>query len=198
MATQEVDEVELLRLRKQDQTVHALMANPVAKKKIFEAYKTVAPDARIPELEIEEAARKPVADLEERVAKLTKQIEDDKAESEKRAKLDSLSGGIEKGKLKLRQSGWTDEGIAAVEKVMEDKGIVDVEVAAAYYEKQHPPQVLATPRGYGGWDFAEVQAEGGDAYTKALLTDKNAAENDHLVLTEATKALNEFRGQSRR
>ena len=37
MPTAEIDEVELLRLRRQDQTVHALMANPKAKRKVLEA-----------------------------------------------------------------------------------------------------------------------------------------------------------------
>ena len=64
MAAVEIDEVELMRLRKQDNTVHALMANPKSKRKIFEAYKEHDPNARIPELEMEAAARQPVEALE--------------------------------------------------------------------------------------------------------------------------------------
>ena len=141
MAVQEIDEVELMRLRKQDATVHALMANPKSKRKIFEAYKEHDPNARIPELEMEAAARQPVEALEKTVSDVQKQIADDKAEREKSAKLASLSGNIEQGKVKLRREGWTDEGIAAVEKVMDERGILDVEIAAAFYEKQNPPQI---------------------------------------------------------
>ena len=191
----EIDEVELMRLRKQDQTVHALMANPKAKKKIFEAYKDVVPDAKIPELEMEEAARAPVMQLEKTVQELQKQLADDKAEREKQMKFDALNGSIESGMSKLRRDGWTDEGLGEVKKLMEERGIIDPEIAAAYYEKQHPPQVPATPRGTGGWNFVE-NVQDGEADLKKLLDSRGNQEV--LVDKMARDALNEFRGAARR
>ncbi|MFA5897710.1 MAG: hypothetical protein WC829_01225 [Hyphomicrobium sp.] len=191
----EIDEVELMRLRKQDQTVHALMGNPKAKKKIFEAYREANPNARIPELEMEEAAREPVMKLEQTVADLQKQIADDRAEREKQAKLSALTGNINSGKAKLRKDGWTDEGIGAVEKIMEERGILDIEVAAAFYEKQNPPQVPATPRGMGGWNFIE-QVNDSEADLKKLLDTRG--NNEVLADKMAREALNEFRGATRR
>jgi hypothetical protein len=193
----EIDEVELLRLKRQDQTVQTLMANPKAKKKIFEAYKEHDPNARIPELDAEEAAKAPVLELQKQVSELQQKLDEEKAERDKKAKLDALTGNVETGKRKLREAGWTDEGISAVEKLMEEKGILDVEIAAAFYEKQHPPQVPATPSGVGGWNFAEAPDDS-DAYSKALLASKNAADNDALVMREAGKALDDFRGATRR
>ena len=191
----EIDEVELLRLRKQDQTVHALMSNPAAKKKIFEAYKVVDPNARIPELDAEDAAKAPVMALEKTVKEMQAKLDADAAEREKTAKLASLNGNIEQGKSKLRREGWTDEGIAAVEKVMEERGILDVEIAAAFYEKNNPPQIPATPRGYGGWNFID-NVQDNEADLKKLLDTKGNSE----VLADkmARDALNEFRGASRR
>lgn len=193
MPNVEIDEVELLRLKRQDQTVHALMANPKAKKKIFEAYKEHDPNARIPELEIEEAAKAPVAALETQVSELKKQIDEDKAEREKQAKLNVLTNTVETGMANLRRAGWTDEGLVEVNKLMEERGIIDPEIAAAYYEKQHPPQTPIKPSGVGGWNFGEVP-EDSDAYSKALLASKNAADNEALVMREAGRALDEFRG----
>ena len=195
MAVQEIDEVELMRLRKQDATVHALMANPKSKRKIFEAYKEHDPNARIPELEMEAAARQPVEALEKTVSDLQKQIADDKAEREKSAKLASLSGNIEQGKAKLRREGWTDEGIADVEKVMDERGIIDVEIAAAFYEKQNPPQLPATPRGTGGWNFVD-QVQDGEADLKKLIETRGASET--LADKMARDALNEIRGAAAR
>ena len=149
MANVELDEVELQRLQKQDRTVHALMANPQAKKKIFEAYKVVEPTARIPELEMEEAAKAPVMELEKTVKELQTQIATDKAEREKQAKLDSLNGSMERGFAKLRAEGWMDDGIENVKKLMEEKGYIDPEDAAAIYLAKHPPQAPATPSGTG-------------------------------------------------
>ena len=195
MPAVEVDEVELLRLRKQDHTVHALMSNPKAKKRILEAYKEQYPDAKIPELEIEEAARKPVADLQQTVADLKKQIDDDKAEREKTAKLESLSNGINAQKAKFRRAGWFDEDIAAVEKLMEEKGTTDFELAAALYEKNRPPQQVATPSGVGGWNFTE-NVQDSEKDLKALLDSKG--NNEALADRMAREALQEVRGASRR
>ena len=197
MAAVEVDEVELLRLRKQDQTVQHIWGNPKARRRIQEAVKEADPNMRIPELEIEEAAKAPVMALEKTVADLQKQIADDKAEREKNDKLNALNHSVETGFGKLRKSGWTDDGLVEVKKLMEERGIIDPEIAAAYYEKQHPPQVPATPSGVGAWNFGEV-ADDTDAYSKALMASKNAAENDSLVMREAGKALQEIRGAGRR
>ena len=197
MAAVEVDEVELLRLRKQDQTVQHIWGNPKARRKIQEAVKEADPNMRIPELEIEEAAKAPVMALEKTVADLQKQIADDKAEREKNDKLNALNTSVEGGFGKLRKAGWTDDGLVEVKKLMEERGIIDPEIAAAYYEKQHPPQVPATPSGVGAWNFSDV-ADDTDAYSKALMASKNAAENDSLVMREAGKALQEIRGAGRR
>lgn len=197
MGAVELDEVELQRLQKQDRTVHALLANPKAKRKVFEAFKEVNPEAKIPELEIEEAAQAPVKELEAKFSELQKQLGEDKAEREKQAKLDALTNQVETGMAKLRRSGWTDDGLVEVRKLMDERGIIDPEIAAAYYEKQHPPSPPASPSGIGSWNFMEPVADE-DAYVKALTSSKVAADNDQLVMQEARKALNDIRGASRR
>ena len=191
----ELTEVEIQRLQTQDRTLHSLMGNPKAKKKILEAYKAANPDASIPELELEEAAKAPVMALEKDIAELKKQLADEKAENEKNTKLAQLSGSIEAGITKLRQAGWLDENIVELRKTMEERGILDVDIAAAYYEKQHPPQEVATPRGVGGWNFID-NVQDNEADLKKLLETKGNSE----VLADkmARDALNEFRGAQRR
>ena len=191
----ELTEVEIQRLQTQDRTLHSLMGNPKAKKKILEAYKAANPEASIPELELEEAAKAPVMALEKDIAELKKQLADEKAENEKNTKLAQLSGSIEAGITKLRQAGWLDENITELRKTMEERGILDVDIAAAYYEKQHPPQEVATPRGSGGWNFIE-NVQDGEKDLQKLLETKGSSE----VLADkmARDALNEFRGAQRR
>lgn len=195
MATVELDEVELQRLQKQDRTVHTLMANPKAKRKILEAYKDVDPNARIPELEVEEAARAPVQALEKTVSELQQTITKDREDRDNEKRLSALNGSVESGIAKLRRAGWTDDGLAEVRKLMDERGILDPEIAAAYYEKQHPPQNPANPSGVGGWNFMEAPAED-DTYIKAIVASKSAADNDQLVMNEARKTVNEFRQQN--
>jgi hypothetical protein len=43
------------------------------------------------------------------------------------------------GRAALQKGGYTDEGIAAVEKLMEEYGIPDHEAAASLHEKLQPP-----------------------------------------------------------
>ena len=191
----EIDEVELQRLIRQDKTVHALMANPKAKRKVLEAYKEHDPSARIPELDAEEAAKAPVTALEKQVAELSKQLADDKAEREKQVKLAELNGSVDSGMGKLRRAGWTDEGLAEVRKLMDEKGIIDPEIAAAYYEKQHPPATPVTPSGVGGWNFVE-NVQDGEADLKKLLD--SHGNNEALADKMARDTLAEVRGASRR
>lgn len=195
MAKVELDEVELQRLQKQDQTVHRLMSNPNAKKKILQAYKDVDPNARIPELEMEEAAKAPVTALETKVTELSQTIAKDREERENEKRLFALNGSVDSGMAKLRRAGWTDDGLAEVRKLMDERGILDPEIAAAYYEKQHPPQNPANPSGSGGWDFMAPAAED-DTYIKAITSSKNAADNDQLVMNEARKAVQDHRQQT--
>lgn len=195
MPAVEVDEVELQRLRRQDQTVHALMANPKAKRKVLEAYKEHDPNARIPELDAEAAAQAPVNELQKKFDDLQKQLADDKAEREKREKLDALTGGIERQKAKFRRAGWFDEDISAVEKLMEEKGTTDFEMAAALYEKNRPPQQVATPSGVGGWNFVD-NVQDTEKDLKSLLNSKG--NNEALADRMAREALQEVRGASRR
>ncbi len=191
----ELDVLEIQRLQKQDKTLLTLMGNPKAKKKIFEAYKEVNPDARIPELEMEEAARAPVVALEKTVDELKAQLAAEKSEREKAEKLAQLSGSVEKGMSKLKQAGWFDEDLKKVRELMDERGILDVDIAAAYYEKQNPPAEIATPRGHGGFNFVENVQEG-EKDLKQLLDTKGNSE----VLADkmAREALNEFRGSLRR
>lgn len=195
MAAVEIDEVELLRLQKQDKTVHALLANPKAKRKIFEAYKEHDPNVRIPELEVEEAARAPVMELEKKFEALTKELGEERAKREQAEKLGQLNGAIDSGMANLRRAGWTDEGLVEIRKVMDEKGILDPEVAAAYYEKQHPPQEPVTPRGHGGWNFVE-NVQDGEKDLQALLNSKGQSES--LADKMARETLQELRGASRR
>lgn len=195
MARVELDEVELQRLQKQDATVHRLMSNPQAKKKILQAYKDVDPNVRIPELELEEAAKAPVTALEKTVTELRQELADDKKARDDEKRLAALTGSVESGIAKLRRAGWTDDGLTEVRKLMDERGILDPEIAAAYYEKQHPPQSPANPSGQGGWDFMAAPAED-DTYIKAITSSKNAADNDQLVMNEARKTVQQFREQT--
>ncbi len=196
MALTEVDETELLRLRRLGETVGAMTKSPSAKRKLLEALKDVRPDdPSVKELERPDPVEERFDALTKSNAELRKQIEDDKAQREQDAKYGEIKRQQDEGFARLRQARWTDDGIAKVKAVMEEQGILNVEIAAKWIESQMPPPAdPVTPGGYGGWNFADALATETDADLKKLIDSKG--ENEGLLRKMAGEAINEVRGQS--
>ena len=191
----EVDEEQFLNDQKLRQTVSKLLANPEAALKIEEAYKLVDPNAVTPRLDARARAAEPVSEAMKKIGELEKQIADDKAERDRTAKTSALSAKVEEGLAHLKRDGWTKDGIEGVQKIMEEKGILDPIDAAAIYEKQHPPQAPVTPGGTGAWNFLEVPAAAdADVHIKKMI--ENKGENEPVLNSMIAEALNEVRGQT--
>ncbi len=195
MPTVEIDETELLQNRQLRGMIEALGKNPRTAREFAKLVKEVNPDAKI--------NVPPPDPLEERVAKLADELAEerkaraeDKAMSEKDRKLAQIAHDRDVGFAQLRQQRWTDDGLKKVEELMEQKGILDPLIAAAYIEKQNPLPEPVTPNASGSWNFLEPQAIDADANIKALLDSKG--ENDMVADKIALTALSELRGQQRR
>jgi hypothetical protein len=201
MPTVEVDEVQLQQSTKLRQAFEALMKNPKSRRKVLEAQKIIEPDAKIPELDEPdplEAATKPLAD---EVAALKKQIEEDKATRERDVRLSQLAALKDNGIKKLREQRYTDDGIKAVEKIMEEKGILDPLDAAAIFERDHPPQAPVQQTGSGGWNFAELPNSTDDADDKFVDSLLKAGKNgisDGALMQRVSQTINDVRGSARR
>jgi len=197
MPAVEIDEAELARLRSVETRVGALLKNPGARKKLAAAVKDVNPkDPLAAEADVVDPIDKKFADLEAQLAAERKAREDAEAERDKKATLAQLHDQRSRGIAALRAEKWTDAGIAAVEKLMEEKGILDPLDAAAIYERNHPPPTpIAPTSGSGGWNFMAPPAEEqGDL--KSLIETKG--ESIPLVDKMAWDAIQEVRGASPR
>lgn len=192
----EIDEVELLNHRRLAQTVNTILSNPKAKVLVQQAHKMVDPTARTPELDSLQAVNEPFAQLHKKVDDFITESKAERAEREKNEKITHLKGQKDEGIASLRRQGWTAEGITGVEKLMEEKGLLDPLDAAAIFEKAHPPQLPATPSGgVGAWNFTgDVTDEQADL--KKLLETKG--QSDGLADKMARDALTEVRNVSRR
>lgn len=192
MAKIELDEEEILRLRRVEKTVGDMFKHPKAKLLLQEAHKTVDPNAITPDLD----AQKPLDDrfkqLSDQNAALAKQISDDKAEREQRDAQLALKSRVDGGIDRLRSQGWTEEGIKGVQDIMEKNGILDPEIAASHFEKLHPPQMPISPtNGTGAWNFLDVPADGAEADLKKLIENRG----EGLIVDKlANDALREVRG----
>lgn len=193
----DVDEAELLQLRKLQRDIGGLLKNPSARKKLASAVKDVNPeDPLSKEADAVDPIEARFAAMQKDLADERKAREDAEAKRDQDIRLGSLSTLKANGITALRRDGWTDDGIKGVEKVMEDKGILDPLDAAAIYEKAHPPQTPINPSsGTGGWNFMAAPAET-ETDLKALIESKG--ENIPLVDKIAWGAIQEVRGASPR
>ena len=195
MATIEIDEGEFANLKRIRETVAKIAAVPEGKKLMQKAHKLVDPNAVTPDLDEDEKKIAAQTEWQKKFEDLQSKIDAKDAEREKNEKLASLNSKMESGRRALRDAGWTKEGIEGVEKLMEDKGILDHEIAAAFIEKQNPPQEVMSPRAFGGFNFVE-QPKDEDAFLKALLDSKG--DDDNAVLRAAADAVSDLRGAARR
>src|ERR1700733_7794528 len=190
MATIEVDESELGHLKKIQATLAKINADPEGKRLLQKAHKKIDPQAITPDLDADAEKEKLTTDTTTKIAELEAKILADKAEREKNESLAALNKKFEDGRAELRKQRYTPEGIEAVEKFMQERGIPDHLVAAAYLEKQNPPQEILSPRAFGGFNFVEPPKDD-DAFLKALLDSKG--DDDGAVLRAAADAVGDLR-----
>jgi hypothetical protein len=195
--TIEIDEMELQQLRSMKTALEAINRHPKGGLLLEEAHKAANPEAKTPKLDLHKEQYAPVEDMRKEVTELKKQLAEEKAENEKNSKLAALQSKVDSGHSKLLEQGWTQEGLKVLDEFREKEGILDPIAAAAYYEKLNGPQ--ATPAmpssGIGAWDFTQIP-EKGEEYAAKLL--RSRGDNDSLVMGEAKKVIQEFRGNNRR
>jgi hypothetical protein len=199
----EVDELQLQQSNKLKQTVETWLRNPKAKRKILEAQKLVDPKADIPELDEPDPLEEVKAATAKEIADLKKQIEDDRLKRETDGRIAQLQMLKDNGIKKLRtEHRYLDDGIKAIEKIMEDKGILDPLDAAAIYERDHPPQDPIQQTGSGGsWNFGELPSSTDDAdekYVDQLLKAGKNGLSDGALSQRISQTINEVRGSARR
>ncbi len=195
MATIEIDEAEFTSLKKVRDTVAKIATTPEAKRLLQKAHKLVDPNALTPDLDADEAKSKEQTEWQKKFEELQTSIQADKEKRESDANLAALNTKFEAGRKRLREQRYTQEGIEAVEKFMQERGIPDHEIAAAYLEKQNPPQEVMNPRAFGSFNFVEPPKDD-DTFLKALLDSKG--DDDSAVLKAAVEAVGDLRGNARR
>ena len=196
MALVQIEEAELLQQKSVIEQLNKMLGHPEARRKVLEARKITDPTVVIPELDA-------AAPLNNALDAIRKELADDrKARDERDAaaaeqrRLDDFNAGLERQRDTLRRQGWTEEGLTALQTHAQERGIPDLEVAAAHYEKLHPPAEPIAANGSGSWGF-DVQNPGTeDTFLKAMVESKG--DNEAALDREIKAALAETRGQTRR
>jgi hypothetical protein len=199
--TVEVDEAEYNQMVALRGVASRMVAKPESRRLLEQAQKLVDPNAATPLLDAEAAQLAPVTALEKKfndeVAALKKEREDEKREQT----LAAIAGKQEAAFARLKSQGhYTDEGVEAVRKLMETKGLIDVDDAVAIFERANPPQMPATPSGITGdkWNFTDTSAPGTDKAIADLIANKgDGSVADAIVGRMANETLMELRGARR-
>lgn len=135
--------------------------NPKTRSKLLGLVKDLNPDAPIPELDVAAPLRAEMDEFRKHVgdsvAELKTLLTQDKQTRE-------VTSVIERERSKMRKAGYSDEDIAATEKIMEERGVVDYDMAAAYYKQtQVKPEPVNDVYGMDrAWNFAAPREEDAD------------------------------------
>ncbi len=194
----EVDEAEYNQMVALRGVAAKIVAKPESRRLLEQAQKLVDPNAATPMLDEEARSLAPVKELEknlsDQLAAMKKEREDEKREQV----LARISSEQERAFARLKtQHHYTDEGVESVRKLMETKGLIDVDDAVAIWEKAHPPTMPSVPSGGmtgTAWGFADVNAESDKSIQELIAT---RGQSDSVSDRMAIAALNDFRGQSR-
>lgn len=161
-------------------------ANPAARKEMERAFKVINPAL---ETEEEVAARlaAPFVDkltaTQAELADVKKRLADEdaaRAAAADQAKVATAMSWLE-------SQDYTDEGKAAIKKLMTDESIPNVQAAAALFEKRNPPPVNIPGANYQA-DSWDLRGAPDDKNSEALFKDESAWAD-----REAAMALNEIR-----
>lgn len=205
MAVREIEQDEFDKLqaelnatRASKQVLDKIGSKPETRQKFWKLLKEVAPETPIPEIDAAQPVLNEIESLRKELADMKKAKADEEAESLKKARETEAQGRITSGRAALRKAGWTDEGIAKVEKKMEDRGLADYEAAAALVEKEEPPEEpimsVSADRAY---DLFTPPTEDGDI-KRALSLPKGPAQDAALrrwTSKELAEGLKEIRAE---
>src|ERR1700761_9531204 len=123
MAVKEIDEAEYNNLVALRGVASKIVSKPTARRWLEQAQKTVDPNAPTPFLDQEKLQNEPLnalkTEMQAKIDKLEKEREDEKREATLQAIADRQATDF----ARLRKQGYTDEGIAALQKLMEEEGL---------------------------------------------------------------------------
>ena len=184
----EIDENEYAEYQRLREVASLIQKNPEATRRLQEAVAIAAPDRIGPEIRIRNEMNERLSGIEKLLAddraERAKEREERQAEESKR----ELESRWLKGRTALRSAGYNDDGIAKIEELMEQRGVADHEVAAAYFERENPPPDPVVTGG-SRWNFFDMPKD--DVSLDALMKG-----DDEAFLRQAVPAvLKDMRGR---
>lgn len=162
MAKIEVEESDLVALRRVNTFAETALNNPKTRRQMLEIQKTLNPDAVIPEIDAADHVMSAVKQVSDKVdAMLTKLSERDTAADDAR-RTSALQEKMAAGQRMLREHSYSEEGITKIEALMLAEGIVSYAAGLALFERQNPappPADNSRPGRFGDMSGNDVQTD---------------------------------------
>lgn len=189
MAKIEIDEVEYAQRKALSDFVQSALSNPKTRRQVLEVQKALDPNRPIPELDASAPLMEEIKSLRDEMAADKKARLEAEQNREDEAKLARTRGRWNDGREKLKTRGYTEEGIKAIEKIMEDEGVLNHDIAAAHFDKLNPPPSPVTT-GSNRWSFLPSKDDGGDDLMKKLM----AGDDEGFLQGSLGQVFNDIRG----
>lgn len=110
-------------------------------------FKKTFPDVPVPEIDAAKPVNDQIEALRKEFADYRETIEKERTENETRRRESEATDTVSRGRTWLRRDKkLDDEGVAAVEKVMQDIGMPNYEVAFNHWHAQQPPEPAVLPQ----------------------------------------------------
>lgn len=106
-------------------TYHGILNNPETRSLALQATKKINPELSIPELDLEARTRAGFQAIDKKNQELEQQIRERDAKDR-----------IREARSGLKEQGFTNDDVSAIEKIMMDEHIPSYETAAKYYKGQ--------------------------------------------------------------
>jgi hypothetical protein len=169
VAKVEIEESELANLKRVNDAAVAIGKIPSARAKLQAALAEALPDQAGPEHHLRSEFTEAIGGVSKKIDEFLEGQKQERSEREADAAKRALENRWLEGRAKLRADGVTQEGVEAVEKLMEDEGIPSHEAARLLYERRNPPPEPAVTGG-SRWNFFDRSAEAAnDTAFKALM-----------------------------
>jgi hypothetical protein len=182
MPVKEVDEAQWNAQQSAMRSLTEIMKDPKRARKLLELQKEAEPNAAIPQLDMVKESEEQISGVKKSLDELRADLQAEREKRDNDNKLEQFTKKYEAGRKLLATNGYNEEGVKAVEKLMEERGIADHEDALVIYERLHPPQQPIKSNNAAVSSFlaqAKADGDGGDEIAKRLIASKG---NDPWVL----------------
>lgn len=187
----EVDEGEFQRSNNALKMFNEMWSNKESQEYLLRARKVLHPDdPAVKNIDKPDPRDEQIKTLRDEFAADKKAREDADAERTKNEQISRLKNSWDSEIAELRRNGWQEEGIKQLEKIRDEKGLLNARDCATLFERDHPPPAPIAASG-NSWNYADPAVADADENIKKLMESKG--DSEAVTNKMINETLHEFR-----